>query len=539
MDRCPFYPSEIETLRKFDSHDWVNDGNFVRELAGRSGQETELDTKIKVFTSIYPDISADKLKIWANSKGTGFHASTNNDDKDELFKAFKTHDFTTDAKFQEFVKEKFQKDGTKSAGNALGLDKNLLSIKAEYYSLTAKRPIDLDEFKKWEEKQNPAQACPYAHLWNPNTNKKIDAEKKYPHISVVDLAKVTDNAEALDQKHMSSIQDHFQKAMEDENINAVFIHRTYTDNELLPTDNWFLPPLATTASTPEEIKASKAVYAAFIHLVLIARRLAVQKPLVVLANGKIDRSTLALALAGRDFVVTENFSVKMDNALFPFSPLFELSHLHRLKEGQVKGTMSYLTHHPTLVIRAPEALSVGLAQSFIPANLSNSLLEDMFVSSACPPPHSGRAVRSTYLSQTAYPGPSKLSPWNEEIETYFSPLCDGKYSIQELCDTLGEIDKPWSQTYSQGVRKLPAVLVEMKHRAFIGSQNNPFHQCLMDEYRNTTTWWSTEDCAALLLSKKESNKPAAKASDQRVVANLVNALLEPTKDLTLDDIIPN
>ncbi|KAJ1674032.1 hypothetical protein EV182_004103 [Spiromyces aspiralis] len=544
MSGCPFSPEDIELCRAFDQHNWINDSEYGSAL--REHGDDERKAKIALFASRHPGITADKLRMWlGTSAGTSpaekrppqcpaAFASTigaeGDDQAHAAFKQFDSYDFAADSRFQTHLKAVFSEADRATLADPSALDQKLLEAKAAFFTHNIDALFNLTDYKKWLEVSKPAQVCPYAHLWNPAANKMLGPTDQYTYLRAIDLNEIVDGdgPAYLGPHSIASLEKALQAAIEDERVQAVFI---YCSADPATAGQWFLPPLLpahrrqslpgtdSSGGGPHfDFKAASELYAAYSRLVFMARRLAVQKPLVVVANGRVHRSTLSLALAGTDMVVTENFAVSLNDLgwgsqappdfMFPFSPLFELSHLHEARPELTRGTVAFIMHHPTLIIRGPEACALGLAHSFIPANMANSVLDKMFLASSCPAPHTSKAIRAAYSMKAAYPGPSKIDPWKTEIAEHFAPLCADSgegAAMHGLYAELKGLGKPWADKYASGMQGLPAVLVEAKHRAIEYARALPYHQCVLNEYNFTRNWWRSDEFAAMLIAAKASS----------------------------------
>ncbi|KAI8322228.1 hypothetical protein GQ54DRAFT_297473 [Martensiomyces pterosporus] len=481
VDGCTFTTAELQQFHKYYKFDW--------QAAGLGS--ASVSARIEHFTT-QTDVSTDaqRLRDWLRTMN--ITDDSEKSDEEKLYDRFEQYDFTTAPGFNELLSEVYATNNV----SKYELDGRMEQAKARYYSEKVEH-LDYRRYNEFKEANRPKPVCPYQHLWDTGADNRPANTRNFANVKLVDLADFLDaapssvlSAEIIGRIHEDVVEAYSERYF------AIAIVRGDCQAEI-DSEPVFLPSL----DTENRSKALRAL----IKLQIELRKLNRTKPVVIFASGSVDPSAVGLLLSTAELITTELFSITpgpahKSAAQFPVPALFDWAHLS--DQGRVDaGTAEYLLCHPELVLRSSEWAALGLSHGFVAHRNLDKATERILMAASCPPPHTRDALRKSYVVESAYPGPSKVSVWRREIEQFFRPLAEGSATIEGLVDELNKVDKPWAKKYLAFTAKSSTKdLAKLRVAALRTARSLELSQALALEYSATDSWSKGEASVDKLLA---------------------------------------
>ncbi|KAI8869451.1 hypothetical protein GQ42DRAFT_163421 [Ramicandelaber brevisporus] len=450
-----------------------------------------------------------------------------------VFKRFEEYPFATDQKFlaglpkvfETVTKSKHSSSSSFSSSSssvAVDYDKTVLKARAIYYNnvvepLDFKQYIIYSENKKREQaaeaatatnedgesKDDLAAACPFAHLWHSKSAMAADTVTKMVKDAVdsgalvtldMDEMLATSEGRVLTKRAMHSIeralrqtgesaptivmsQGKFGSGSKGSELAAEAASAKqaalapdakqieYVDSKI------FCGSLANDASNTHH-RLSVAL-ASRRYMASVAKT---ARPVVAFISGNVHCDCAYIGFMPSCVVVSEHasasFSLSTSSKRLSALALLAGLPLHKQPSSSSlppAGTALYLLLSPTLTLRAPELLQLGLAHFFVPhrnmADIESAILHIV----ATPPSDALMSIlRAIHASSHSgqYPGPSRINSWRTEIEDVFadvttaSQIVDGLRNIQAQ-ESVAQYRKDWAAQILDNIEKLGLEFVDV------------------------------------------------------------------------------
>ncbi|PIA14323.1 hypothetical protein COEREDRAFT_88830 [Coemansia reversa NRRL 1564] len=432
VDGCTFSTAELQQFHCYYKFDWQAVG-----LSNATAGE-----RIDYFTD-HVDSATDsrRLREWLRTMGI-----VNESDKTEetrRYERFEQYDYGTAPGFNQLVAEVYE-------GNNVDkhtIDERMERAKAKYYGQHVE-PVNYDEYRRFKAQTAPKAACPYQHLWeNDGTDKKTAQMEKFSNVKTIDIGAVLGADGLLTVSAMNGLLDIIKEAHDKRYYAAAMINSRSSGNLETQTAE-FLPMLSVSSSGAEEVL--KAATQVQIEL----RRLNKSKPLMIFADGTVDASAVGILLSTVDIMLSERFAIRVgpgntSSQKIPLAALHDWAHLSENHQANAPaGTAEYILCNPSLVLYSSEWMGLGLASGFVGQRKYAAAVEKILLAASCPPPHTRDALRKACAAESAYPGPSKLSVWEQEIRQHFAPLSSSTQTAEDLANKLRCLNKPWADIYA-------------------------------------------------------------------------------------------
>lgn len=229
-----------------------------------------------------------------------------------------------------------------------------------------------------------------------------------------------------------------------------------------------------------------------------------KKLAVTFCNGQIPLEAVYLFLGlGFIRVLTEHsilqFHLSLSHA--PIPPLLLLA-MARMRKPLPAGLELYLAlgapAHGKL--RGPELLQLGLADVFVPEAKLSDAFEMAKRMAVCPAPDTTAAVQLALVIEHTYPGPNRLSVWEEHITKIFGDA----ETLEDIKQRLVDTDNTWSKTILDHWRTLPPALLSVVFKAVnsISAATSPTELLTLEQKLNAK-WRKTDDYKTWIGSNDE------------------------------------
>ncbi|KAJ2519437.1 hypothetical protein H4217_002690 [Coemansia sp. RSA 1939] len=510
VDGCAFTTDELQRFHQYYQYPWTTAG---------LDDETAVNKRIEYFVAeVDPLIDSKRLREWLRTMGI-VDASEMSDEA-RLYSRFEGYDFVTAPGFAETLGDVYAVDG---ANIKHQIDARMVQAKAQYYNQHVE-PLDYDAYQQYKEANAPKPVCPYQHMWDNADSKRppraVDASN-FKNIKIVDLTDYfAPNAEltagVLGRIHAAVVSGF------DEKYHAVAVISSASlavddASSAPPAEPVFLPSLSRkTADIQQTMQA-------YVRLQIDLRRLNQTKPVVMFASGSVDQSALGILLSTPDIVTTEAFSAAVGPAtesasVFPIAALYDWASLDTSQAKYPEGTAEYILCNLDLVLRSSEWSTLGFGSGVIAQRKLTASMERILLAASCPPPHTRDALRKAYIADSAYPGPSKVGVWSQEIARYFAPVARGLHSIDDLAAKLATDQQPWATKCLAYIMGSASAVVALRMAALRaareeGSNNNRYSSALMLEAGATVAWSKGERSVEKLMSVADSSAPIIAAPE--------------------------
>ncbi|KAJ2656977.1 hypothetical protein IWW48_004749 [Coemansia sp. RSA 1200] len=517
VDGCAFTTDELRRFHQYYQYPWTTAG---------LDDETAVNKRIEYFVAeVDPLVDSKRLREWLRTMDI-VDASEMSDEA-RLYSRFEGYDFVTAPGFAETLGNVYAVDG---ANIKHQIDARMVQAKAQYYNQHVE-PLDYDAYQLYKEANAPKPVCPYQHMWDNAESKRppraVDA-KNFKNVRIVDLADyVVPNAE-LTASVLSRIHAAVVSGFDDKYYAVAMISSASLAADAAssapPTEPVFLPSLSRkTADIQQTMQA-------YVRLQIDLRRLNQTKPVVMFASGSVDQSALGILLSTPDIVTTEAFSAVVDPAtepasVFPLAALYDWASLNTSQAKYPEGTAEYILCNSDLVLRSSEWSALGFGSGVIAQRNLTASMERILLAASCPPPHTRDALRKAYIADSAYPGPSKVGVWSQEIAHYFAPVARGLHSIDDLAAALATDQRPWAAKCLAYITGSASAVVALRMAALRAarkeeSNNNQYSSTLKLEAGATVAWNKGERSAEKLLSAADSSTPiiAAPGAEEKPTA---------------------
>ncbi|KAJ2583177.1 hypothetical protein GGH95_001143 [Coemansia sp. RSA 1836] len=478
VEGCAFSTEELQRFHKYYKYPWTS----------VSMDTATVSQRIEYFAAnVDPAIDVQRLRDWLRTMDAGEPPQANT-----VYDRFDAYDFAHAPGFNSLLAEVYNTEGASKHE----LDTRMELAKATYYSEHVE-PLNYDEYRAHRDAAAPKPVCPYQHLWDSGTSSSGDgsaSDRALDNVWVVDLADYLEQPpsdsgeELLTLAAVGRIHDAIRQAAYSEQYYAIAIVNRNCDSTESEQMRPFLPPLET---LPAE-RQRREVLGALLRLQIELRQLNQAKPVVIFANGPVDASAVGVVLSTADVVTTDKFSVSLAPThasvqAFPLAALYDWC--ARLEKP---GMAEYIACHPDLVLRSSEWATLGLGQGFIAHRHLGSSIGRILLAASCPPPSTRNALRKAYMAESVYPGPSKISVWNPEIEMYFALLALGHKSLDDVVQSLRELDSPWANRYlahfGGSLDDVETRVVRLRVAALRAARTLEYSQVLSMEFAVTNAW---------------------------------------------------
>ncbi|RKP07785.1 hypothetical protein THASP1DRAFT_24118 [Thamnocephalis sphaerospora] len=229
-------------------------------------------------------------------------------------------------------------------------------------------------------------------------------------------------------------------------------------------------------------------------------------PVILAINGRLHPTAMGWLANACARVCTEHALLvparprsDVTLATVPVSGLYTLSNLRG-----PQGVAYYLMFNPTLRLRAPDLLDLGLVDRFVPELRIGDWLRAVrtFVSD---PDISVEAVQTAALHERGWPGCGVVGCWKDEIESCFGKAT----SAEDMLERLEKLDKPWTRETVQYIRSLPPLLVRLLFEAIRRAKDMDKAACARLEQATNIRWAATKDADSLArLTDDDSDEDA-------------------------------
>ncbi|KAJ1984725.1 hypothetical protein H4R34_000487 [Dimargaris verticillata] len=272
-----------------------------------------------------------------------------------------------------------------------------------------------------------------------------------------------------------------------------------------------------------------------------AAHLSHQQPWVYLLDGGCHRSMLDL-VSGQGYVAgTEHLGLTVspfaDSGLpwLPAAGLYTLAQLQKATPapeaaldsasgrvqsppvrpiGHFPGLAYVLLFSPSLRLRCPDLLHLGLIHNFIPsAEISEVQQKIAVVVGASSPDDMAAALHYVCESARAHPGPSRLRGRLPAIAQHLAKA----HTVDELMTGLAEIPAPWANECCQVLQTHSPLLVHVLVEALNRAQALTCHQCHRLEYYIATKFTQMPDFATYLYQLRHNFQADNNAKDRKDV----------------------
>ncbi|KAJ2612164.1 hypothetical protein H4S08_002822 [Coemansia sp. RSA 1365] len=432
VDGCTFSTEELQQFHRYYKFDWQAVG-----LANATAGE-----RIDYFTEqVDSETDSRRLLEWLHTMG--IFDENDKTEETQRYERFEQYEYGTAPGFNQLVAEVYEgKNIDKKT-----IDERMERAKAKYYTQHVE-PIDYEEYQQFKDKNAPKVMCPYQHLWeNDGTDKKTARMEKFSNVKTIDIGAVLGIDGLLTLSAMNELLDIIKEAHEKKYYAAALINSRSSGNSETQTAE-FLPMLSASSSDAGEVLKTAT------QVQIELRRLNKTKPLMIFANGTVDASAVGILMSTVDIVLSERFAIRAgpnntSSQTFPLAALHDWAHLSENHQANAPaGTAEYILCNPSLVLYSSEWIGLGLASGFVEQRKYAAAVEKILLAASCPPPHTRDALRKACAAESAYPGPSKISVWEQEIRLHFAPLSSSTQTAEELANKLRSLSKPWADKYA-------------------------------------------------------------------------------------------
>ncbi|PFG39726.1 enoyl-CoA hydratase [Georgenia soli] len=242
------------------------------------------------------------------------------------------------------------------------------------------------------------------------------------------------------------------------------------------------------------------------------------KPYVAVIDGVAMGGGLGVSIHGSARVVTERAALAMPETALGFTPdvgsTYFLSHL----DGDPAGAVGRYLALTGARIGAADALALGLATHFVPANAVDALLDDAGAEGTA-------AALARHAADPAEAGEPSLAPYRDRIEATFSAG-----TVTEILERLDDAGDDWAAGTAAALRIMcPTSLVVALELLKAGAAST-LGQCLENELRAAVWLIARPDFAEgvrAVLVDKDRKASWSPARVDEVDAEQIRALLVP------------
>ncbi|KAG0167946.1 Enoyl-CoA hydratase EchA9 [Apophysomyces sp. BC1034] len=530
MQLSSFTEDQRKVFTAFRSYPWDEDPSFntgVHRIMENMDEDTidmaQMQEKILQAKHYYYSKLKEPFEL---KEYIEYEAALNESTKDQvlLFERLEEYDFDNDPKYVAGLPNviKGWVDENEKGWGKAQLDAEFTKIKAFYYA-TCIEKVDVPAYLSWK-KQNEKSTqsvCPFANLWQnkgkaepaqrPSSLDFVTTEKS--HGTHIIILSGPNSGNLLTLARLKEVGNAIRDAHEDDSVTSIVINPIAVENpapegsepvngqivswdkKTLTKGLAFEETAGLVEDAPDVLRVSQQkladayydeVQASFNH----------KKPIVHLLNGIIPSHTSYLSVwFGFMRVVTEHavLDLQLCPAHAPIPPLLLLSFTRGLAEKKLPaGIDLYLALAPSELtkLRGPELLRLGLADAFVPELKLNDAFKDIKCMALCPPPSTEKAIGFAAMVYHTYPGPDRLSVWEDEIESVFGAA----ESFEDLLDRLKKTDNKWSKTILAYWDTLPPTLIKVVFKAVQKSRDiKEASEVLKMENNLNAKWRQTED----------------------------------------------
>ncbi|KAI9593950.1 hypothetical protein BDF19DRAFT_142160 [Syncephalis fuscata] len=223
-------------------------------------------------------------------------------------------------------------------------------------------------------------------------------------------------------------------------------------------------------------------------------------PFVAVFNGCVHSAAMnwfraATARVCTEHVIISPARIASTDETLVYSPVFglyTLTHLH----GPV-GIEFYLQFNPSVRLRAPDCLLLGLVDRFVPEKYLGDWLRRL--RAAFPLGSKVGAATAQQLQEAVltgdkhWPGCGVIDCWKAEIEHCFGETT----SLEQMLDRVGQLSKPWALATIDYVRSLPPLLAKIMYEAIQQGKLLNWHECNQLESVIAANWSQSTDAHRL------------------------------------------
>ncbi|KAI8060969.1 hypothetical protein BC940DRAFT_310792 [Gongronella butleri] len=506
-------------------------------------------------------------------------------EQEQRFERVEVYDFDNDERYlqglpniiQGWVNKQLNDGKNGKLWDKARLDLEYTKTKAVYYSSCIEK-VDVGAYMLWkhDKESKEVSVCPFANLWQNKGKADLGPQLISDDFLCVDVPKSTGGytiawaspatRNLLTAARLTQLSKALDDAGNDDNVTSLFLTATVADTAS-PFDMGSPDKQIETKDTKtisqgvaydatyrhvrgkgDDKRSHDDAVKAVDHLNNVYTRQLIQqlltskaraKPTVAYLNGSLPLHVAPLMLwPGYLRVATEHAlipcHVTLGHAPAPPLLLYTLCQQRMAARKPVPGGyFAFLALAPPELarLRAPELLRIGLVDVFVPENQLNDVILHTKRMAFCPEPNTSMAVQMILSMFSSYPGPERVSTWQNAIEQVFGDVHQPEVSFATVLGRLEQLDNAWSKQILEHWATLPPVLLKAIFKATQQVQEKSPSEILALEEGINRAWRQSADYQQFCDGKRDWQSSLDADDD----AELVNAYFEARAAEPSDD----